>query len=75
MTVDEDFNVKIAEVRIKFAEFLKENNLRICCSSYYDRKDEVKKNYMEIYYDSLLLYSTECNEETDKIEYTDLLKG
>ena len=85
MTVDEDFKVKceavrsIAEVRVKFAEFLKENNLRICCSSKYEKKDDVKKNYIEIYYDfyedgdSILLYSTEINEEGDKLEYEDLL--
>lgn len=97
MTVDEDFKVKceamrnIAEVRVKFAEFLKENNLRICCSSKYDKKgcsskydryeksEGVKKNYIEVYYDfyedgdSLLVYSTEFNEEGDKLEYEDLV--
>lgn len=90
MTVDEDFKVKcemmrsIAEVRVKFAEFLKENNLRICCSSKYDRygyekREGVKKNYIEVYYDfyedgdSLLVYSTEFNEEGDKLEYEDLV--
>lgn len=83
--VVEDFKVKcemirsIAEVKVKFAEFLKENNLRICCSSKYDDKTLVKKTYIEIFYDfyedgdDILLYSTEFNEEKDKIEYTDLL--
>ena len=85
MTVDEDFKVKceamrkIAEVRVKFAEFLKENNLKICCSSYYDEKELFRKHYMEVYYDfyedghPLLVYSTEINEEGDKLEYEDLL--
>lgn len=92
----EDFKAKcemirsIAEVKVKFAEFLKENNLRICCSSKYEKrgciskydrydKRDDKKTYIEIFYDfyedgdDILLYSTEFNEEKDKIEYTDLL--
>ena len=87
MIVDKDFKVKceavrsIAEVRVKFAEFLKENNLRIRCSSYdeCDEKEFVTKHYMEVYYDfyedghPLLVYSTEINEEGDKLEYEDLL--
>ena len=65
--------MKIAEIKCKFAQFLKENNLDICCKN--------ESDFLEIYFDfyedgdPVLLYSSKIkHEESNSITYEDLIK-